>query len=107
MLDYINTITQFLKDNFQPSKPESANVKFNTDQLLNFLFRTFPADCISDYDLNDILISLGYIRHTYVVEQYVEIGDKKETVVEVKKSLEVGWCLKTPYDLHTEEVQKK
>ena len=107
MLDYIDTITEFLKENFNPSNPESANVKLNTDQLLDFLFRTFPAGCITDYELNEILISLEYKRHTYVVETFKEIGKKKDGRIEVKKSLEVGWCLKTPFDLHTEEIAKK
>jgi len=107
MLDYIDTITEFLKENFNPSNPESANVKLNTDQLLDFLFRTFPEGCISDYELNEILISLDYKRHTYVVETFNEIGKKKDGRIEVKKSLEVGWCLKTPFDLHTEEIAKK
>jgi hypothetical protein len=107
MLDYLETIREFLIENFTPSNPESANVKLNTDQLLGFLFRTFPADCISDYDLNDILIELEYKRYTYVVESYSEVGKKKDKRIEVKKSLEVGWCLKSGFDLHTEEVEKK
>lgn len=107
MLDYNDTITVFLKENFNPGTPENANVKLNTEQLLGFLFRTFPDDCISDYDLNDILISLGYYRYTYVVETYTEVGKKKDKKIEVKKSLEVGWCLKSNLDLRTEEVGKK
>lgn len=106
MLDYLETITEFINQNFEPSNPESANVKLNTDQLLDFLFRTFPVGCISDYDLNDILISLNYKRYSYVVETYKEVGKKKEKRIEVSKSLEVGWCLKTPFDLHTEEMPK-
>jgi len=106
MLDYLETIREFLIENFNPSNPESANVKLNTDQLLGFLFRTFPADCISDYDLNDILINLGYKRYTYVVESYSEVGKKKDKRIEVKKSLEVGWCLKSAFDLRTQEVEK-
>jgi len=107
MLDYLQTIRDFIMQNFDPSSPENANVKLNTDQLLDFLFRTFPAGCISDYDLNDILVSLDYKRHTYVVEYFKEVGKKKDGRIEVKKSLEVGWCLKTPLDLHTEEIAKK
>lgn len=106
MLDYIETITTFLNENFNPSNPESANVKLNTDQLLNFLFRTFPVGCISDYELNEILISSGYQRHNYVIQSFREVGKKKEKRIEVSKSLEVGWCLKTPLDLHTEEIEK-
>lgn len=106
MLDYLETITKFLDDNFHPSNPDSANVKLNTDQLLNFIFRTFPVDCISDYDLNDILIDLGYKRYTYIVENYCEIEKGESKIYEVKKSLEVGWCLKSDLDLRTREVEK-
>lgn len=106
MLDYIETIKEFLIENFRSSNPESANVKLNTDQILNFLFRTFPAGCISDYDLNDILISLNYKRYTYVVESYHEIERDDSTIYEIRKSLEVGWCLKTDLDLMPGEIEK-
>jgi hypothetical protein len=106
MLDYLETIREFLIENFTPSNPESANVKLNTDQLLGFLFRTFPADCISDYDLNDILIELEYKRFTYVVESYSEVEKDESTIYEVRKSLEVGWCLRSSFDLRTQEVEK-
>ncbi|MFV8336446.1 hypothetical protein ACNQF7_10225 [Flavobacterium sp. RSP29] len=107
MHDYYEQIATFIKENFIPSSPENANVKLNTEQLLSFLFRTFPVDCVSDYDLNEILSSLGYLRHNYVVEYFTEVGKKKDARIEVKKSLEVGWCLKSPFDLHTEELEKK
>jgi hypothetical protein len=107
MHDYYNQISIFISENFLPSTPDNANVKFNTDQLLLFLFKTFPVDCVSDYDLNEILLSLGYMRHNYVVEYFSEVGKKNDRKIEVKKSLEVGWCLKSPFDLHTEELDKK
>lgn len=106
MFDYLETITQFFNENFYPGNPENANVKLNSDQLLNFLFRTFPADCISDYELNDILIGLDYKRHMYTVENYCEVEKGDSTIYEVKKSLEIGWCLKTDLDLRTREVEK-
>jgi len=106
MLDYIATITEFLKENFNPSNPESANVKLNTDQLLDFLFRTFPDGCISDYDLNEILISLEYKRQTYVLESYCEIEKGESTIYEIRKTLAIGWCLKSPFDLRPREVEK-
>jgi hypothetical protein len=106
MLDYIETITEFLIENFRPSDPESANIRLNTEQLLNLLFRLFPDGCISDYDLNEILINLKYKRYTYTVENYCEIEKGDSTIYEVRKSLEVGWCLKTDLDLQTREVEK-
>ena len=107
MHDYYEQISVFIKENFLPSTPENANVKLTTEQLLSFLFRTFPVDCVSDYDLNEILTSLGYTRHNYFVEYFSEVGKKKDAKIEVRKSLEVGWCLKSPFDLHTEELDKK
>ncbi|PIF32999.1 hypothetical protein CLU81_3569 [Flavobacterium sp. 9] len=106
MLDYIETITDFLIENFKPSNPESANLKLTTRDLLALLFRLFPANCISDYELNDILIELNYKRFSYVVESYCEIQKDDRTIYEIRKSLEVGWCLKTELDLKTQEVER-
>ncbi|HSD07912.1 hypothetical protein [Flavobacterium sp.] len=107
MLDYFESIKNFIAEQFTPSNPENANVKMTTNDLLEFLFRTFPVNCISDYELNVILMLLGYVRHTYVVESYTEVGKKKDKKIEVRKSLEVGWCLKSAFDLHTEVLDKK
>ncbi|EJG02281.1 hypothetical protein [Flavobacterium sp. F52] len=106
MLNYLVIIEEFLKENFEPSNPESSNVNFTTEQLLSFLFRTFPEGCISDYDLNDILISLNYRRFTYVVESYHTVEKDDSEIYEIRKQLTIGWCLKSPFDLHTQEVEK-
>lgn len=107
MLNYIDTITDFIRENFESSNPDNANVKMNTEQILDLLFRTFPVGCISDYELNDILIELGFNRFTYVVEFYDEFRKKKEKKIQVTKSLEVGWCLKSHLNLRTEEIESK
>lgn len=106
MLDYSVTIEEFIKVNFEPSNPESSNVKFTTEELLYFLFRTFPEGCISDYELNDILISLNYKRFMYVVESYHTIEKDDSEIYEIRKHLTIGWCLKSHFDLRTQEVEE-
>ncbi len=104
MYDYQEKIKAFIQVNFVPSNAENANVKLTTNQLLQFLWNAFPIDCISDYLLVEILESLGYTQTMYVVETPVEKGTKKNKVIEIKKSLQLGWCLKSPFDLRTETV---
>lgn len=106
MLNYIEIVTEFINDNFQPSNPENANVKMSTEMLLGFLFKTFPVDCVSDYDLNEILVSLDYKRFTYVVEEHTEVGKKDNKRIEISKRIEIGWCLKSDLNLRTEEIKK-
>lgn len=96
MQDYKEQIEAFIQTNFKPSDPKVSNFKKNTTQLLYFLFDTFPADCISDYDLNDIMIHLGYVRHTYSVETITTSKDKEGNEVKEKSyHLDSGWCLFT------------
>ena len=85
MYDYNTQIAAFIKESFSPSTPEQANIKVTNTQLLYLLFNTFPKDCISDYELNDILVSLGYQRFAYEAEKMVD------NVIE--KELTIGWCL--------------
>jgi len=85
MYDYPTQITAFISENFKPSTPEEANVKITNKELLQLLFNTFPVDCISDYELNDILKELGYIPFTYVSEKLEDGITKKE--------LTIGWCM--------------
>lgn len=60
MQDYPEKIREYLYDNFIPGTKENANLKVTTKELLNFLFRIFPYECIDDYQLVDILYELGY-----------------------------------------------
>jgi len=107
MYDYPQQIEEFLQENFTPSVPENANVKLTTNKLLLFLFRTFPEGCINDYDLNEILLKLGYKRYTYTHEEYIEVKKEKAKVYEIHKEIVLGWCLKSELDLHIEEVTDK
>lgn len=81
MFDFKKQIEEFLSNNFMVATLESCNVKMSNQELLNFLFRTFPKDCISDYELNDIMTALKFERHTYSVK----VDDEPE--------LKTGWCL--------------
>ena len=97
MYDYINKIVEFIKENFVPaSNAEEANVKMTSDELLNFLFKTFPEGCISDYELNEIMLKLNYKRETYTIATEVAQSKKeKESNFEIKYSyqLATGWCM--------------
>lgn len=104
MLDYNDQITAYLSENFYPSVPDIANFRRTSDDLLSFLFCTFPKNCISDYDLDEILIELGYTRHTWIEEREAIEESKKHITVTIKKILVTGWCLMSRFDL-TDEVR--
>lgn len=98
MFDYTNEIRNFIKLNFEPTYPDLANVKYTTDEFLAFLFLVFPVDCISDYELNDILLSLDYERHIYNIEHLsIKKGKYDDDEDEISKSyiLVSGWCMFT------------
>ena len=99
MYDYPTQIEDFIKENFEHSTPELANFKLTTQELLNFLFSVFPVDCISDYDLNDILLKLGYNRFTFVFEFKEVFFENKNEKIRISKSLKIGWCFKSHHDL--------
>jgi hypothetical protein len=100
MFDYKEQIFEFIKRNFEPTYPDLANAKFTTKEFLGFLFQVFPVGCISDYELNEILLQLEYERFTYSVETVKIEMDKYGNTTEVKKyNLCFGWCMfisKTP-----------
>lgn len=98
MYDYPDQVKELLQQYFSPSEPLFADLKLSTKNLLDFLFRSFPTDSISDYELSEILIDLGYQPHVYVVPSVT--GEGEEAVV--KNILETGWCLKSYYDLKPE-----
>lgn len=96
MFDYAEQIREFLKLNFTPSNPDVANFKVTSNELLNYLFYTFPNGCINDYDLNEILLSLKYERFTYTVETITFSEDKEGNKTENKHyHLAFGWCMFT------------
>ncbi len=104
-MSYLSDIEKFIEENFTPATPETANVKISTEDLLTFIFRTFPYDSIMEHQLTDILTSLGYERHTYVLERNEVTGKGKKQQTTVHKSLSVGWCMKTHLDLITETLK--
>lgn len=107
MLDYEEQVKAFLKENFEPSEPNKSNFNKTTRELLGFLFETFPNGCISDYQLNEILLELGHQRHNYVSESIVEIQNKKEKHFEIRKQLASGWCLRSEFNLETEIIENR
>lgn len=96
MFDYYDLISKFIKDNFEPTYPDLANVKFTTEEFLQFLFLSFPNDCISDYELNEILLSLDFERFTYTVDRItIEKGkdEFEEDKITTTHQLVNGWCM--------------
>jgi len=99
--DHKTQVKEFLQQNFTPGTPDAANFKRDLPGLLQFLWHSFPEDCISAFDLDDILHSLGYKKHLWVQEEIFEdISNKKKTVI-VKKYPVHGYCLVSPFDLDT------
>lgn len=99
MYDYYDKIKAFISANFTPATPDTANIKLTTNSLLNFLWNAFPMDCITEYNLVEILENLGYNQTMYVVETVTENGEGDKKTTTIKKSLQLGWCLKAPFDL--------
>jgi len=94
MFDYKEEIEKFIKQNFMPAYPDLANVKYTTEEFLGFLFQVFPVGCISDYELNEILISLDYERFTYTLQSISYDKDEDgEKVPKITHYLVSGWCM--------------
>jgi hypothetical protein len=82
MYDYQEQVKAFLQEHFTTANAQTANVKMTTRSILDFLFKTFPKDCISDYELNDILNQLKFERGTFMEVDYND-----------KENLVSGWFL--------------
>lgn len=97
MYDYISQISQFLQGHFVPAdNAEQSNMCLTSEELLNFLFKTFPEGCISDYELNDMMLKLKYKRETYTVS--IPIEQTKEEIksnapIKYNYELCAGWCM--------------
>ncbi|RZJ92025.1 MAG: hypothetical protein EOO20_03265 [Chryseobacterium sp.] len=99
MQNYSEQIVEYLEANFTPSDGDKANFKHTTASLLKFLWLTFPNGCISDFELNEILLELGYTREIWVEETPVELEERGKVIHELHKTLITGWCLKSEFDL--------
>lgn len=97
MYDYVSQISQFLQEHFVPAdNAEQSNTRLTSEELLNFLFQTFPNGCISDYELNDIMLKLNYKRETYTITIPIEQTEKEiERNAPIKYHYELctGWCM--------------
>lgn len=80
MYQFDDKIKKFLQENFEPGTTETANFKYTNAELLEHLFQVFPKDCISDFELYDILLSIGYEIKSYTND------DEENRLV---------WCLKS------------
>ena len=102
MHDYQEQIAEYLKKYFEPRDPNVANFRKSTRELLVFLSQVFPQNCISDYQLHEILLEQGYEIHQWVNESFIPEEDGS---VKVVKSLASGWCLHSPFDLREDEYR--
>ena len=62
MINKTLEITAFLKKHYSPGKLNKSkkNHQLSTDEVLSLLFGVFPFGCIDDYELHEILSTLGY-----------------------------------------------
>lgn len=97
MYDYVSQISQFLQEHFVPAdNAELSNTRLTSEELLIFLFKTFPEGCISDYELNEIMLKLKYKRETYTIS--IPIARTKEEIesnapIKYNYELCTGWCM--------------
>lgn len=77
MIDKTFEISAFLKKHYEPSSIEETaeELQLSTQEVLNFLFKIFPIDCIDDYELHTILTTLNYTPQK-------------------RKTTDFVWCLK-------------
>lgn len=104
MNQYKTEIKEFIKAHFTESEPDRANFRRGTQDLLKFLWLTFPVDCISDYDLNQILSELGHTRHVWVEDVPVFSEDKENEITTIRKMLVNGFCFICNFDLEEEII---
>lgn len=96
MFDYNHQVYEFIKQYFTPAYPDQANIKYTSDDFLSFLFLSFPLGCISDYELNEILISLDFERFVYSIERItIDKDDDGEETITKSYQLVNGWCMFT------------
>ncbi|MFV9552078.1 hypothetical protein [Algibacter sp. PT7-4] len=73
MIDKTLEIKSFIKKHYSPSNLKQAKkeLQLSTSDVLNLLFQIFPTGCIDDYDLHEILTSLGYEPQKQGVANFV------------------------------------
>jgi hypothetical protein len=106
ILDYAEQVKKFIQENFEPAEENKANLKWSNAQFRGFLFDVFPRNCISDYDLDEILTDLAYTRQTWV-EDHTSLSqdDEGKEVFTISKRLTTGWCIRTHFDLESEIIK--
>lgn len=65
MIDKTIEITAFIKKYYTPGTIEDTEPDFQLklSEVLDLLFQVFPNECIDEYDLHQILTSIGYKPH--------------------------------------------
>ena len=88
MIEKTQEIKNFLSKHFCPGTEDNYTFYKNNHGVLNMLFDVFPEGCIDDYELHEIMMSLGYTP--------VKIS-KTEKVEKKKDKVIIGfyWCLKS------------
>ena len=73
MIDKTIEITAFLKEHYSPSNIQETKeeLQLSTSGILNLLFQIFPSGCIDDYELHQLLTTLGYAPQKRGVVDFV------------------------------------
>ena len=96
VLNYQEQIITYLEAHFIQGDPNMPGVlKLTTPKLLGFLWNTFPKDCINDYELDVILLDLGYQRKMWTEDVTETTEDDDETTTKITPVLKTGWVLKS------------
>lgn len=88
MYDYPERIKEFISVNFTSCSEKEAELKVTTVEFLEILNNCFPKNCISEFDLVEILLDLGFKEQLYVT---IDENEKKRATI--------GWCMLTGLDL--------
>jgi len=62
MIDQSREITAFLKKHYYPGNIEETKkeLQLSTPEVLTLLFKIFPVGCTDDYEVHQLLSTLGY-----------------------------------------------
>lgn len=62
MIVKTNEIASFLEKHYTPGVLDEtkAELQLSTSEVMNLLFNVFPTDCIDEFEMHEVLTSLGY-----------------------------------------------
>lgn len=102
MLDFKERIQNFISDYFEKGDRDNHNVSYSTASLLHFLFSVFPTDCITEYDLDEILQDLDFLPQMDIVKEEMIVTENGEKYKTVTHKLQPRWffnCSLLPADI--------